>query len=112
MPYKLIEGEKIKDWRGYAESSIIYVAIVDEGFCDDMICLEQTLHAKSIKIPSILVIKEGINQTIPDLFDGLNLIMTLYYNDSNKEEVMKKLGEKLRETKIKLDKEFGRENET
>ena len=112
MPYKLIEGEKIKDWKGFVDSSAIYVAIVDEGFCDNMICLEQTLYAKSINIPSILVIKEGINQTIPDLFDGLNLIETLYYNDSNRKEIMKKLGKKLKEIKIKLDKEFGRENET
>jgi len=93
----MIDGQKEHDWRKAMDACGIYIALITENFNDDMKCLEQILHAKETQIPTIQLWEEGVELTIPDLFKGLNVVATLYFNHDNKYEIRKKLTNKIKE---------------
>ena len=75
----------------------LYLAVVDEYFCKDIKCVEQTLFAKDKQIPTIILIEEGVKLSIPDLFDKVNIVAKYEYNENNVYEIRKKLQDKIME---------------
>lgn len=83
----VVDGQHTIDWRKELEESQLYVAIITESFCDDMMCLEQTLFAKEYQIPTIILWHKGVVIDIPDLLEGMDIRETLYFNEENKHEI-------------------------
>lgn len=95
----VIDGQEERNWRGALDDSDLYIAIVSKHFSEDTECIEQTIYAKERKIPTILLWREGVESSIPDLFDGMNIVAEFIFNDENFEEMVQKLKSKVQELK-------------
>lgn len=92
----IIDGQGIKDWKKLLEESNVYIALVTKDFCDDMLCVEQTMFAKTHNIPTIVLWHKGVSLSIPDIFDGMNIRKILYFDEENKHEIKKGLEEAIK----------------
>ena len=95
----IVDGQVEKDWKELMESSQMYIALVTEGFYDNIDCIEQTLYAKNQNIPTIIIHHNDVIPEIPDLFKGMNIIERYNFNDSNKDEVRARFNKKILEIK-------------
>lgn len=90
-----IDGHKENDWKKAMEGVNLYIAVVDKYFCDDIRCIEQTLFAKDRQIPTIILMEEGIELSVPDLFNKANVVAKYIFNDHNALEIKEKLQNKI-----------------
>lgn len=77
------------------DKSEIFLALITTNYYDDMEALECFLYAKNKKKPMIILIQEGTEEKIPDLFENCRILNKIYFSDpsdmSNKLiEIMKK----------------------
>ena len=93
----VIDGQKLRDWRKDMDESYVYIALVEDDFSENIRCIEQTLYAKAKKIPTIILILEGTELSIPDLFEGCNVVAKFIFNENNKFEIKRKFMNKVRE---------------
>ena len=82
------------------DASGIFVAVIIELSCSNISVLEQTLYAKNKQIPAILIYKEGVELSIPDLFKGMNIKAQFTFNEENKHEINKKLNRAIKNIQI------------
>ena len=80
-----------KDWKEVLESSDIHIIIVYKDFCEDVRCIEQVISAKQYNMPTVIAWEENAKLTIPDLFEGLNIVKILYFNQENKHIIAKQI---------------------
>ena len=99
----IVDGQETVNWKKEMESAHYYIALVTEGFYDNITCIEQTLYAKTNNIPTVILHHDDVIPTIPDLFKGMNMVAILNFNDDNKKEITKKLAKVMKEMKKKQE---------
>ena len=84
------------------EDCRVYIVLINEHFFDDAYCIEQTLYAKERNMPTVLLWLEGVESTIPDLFNGMDIKNKIIFNEENKYEMRNKLIETLKSIDLEL----------
>ena len=84
------EIDKIKK---AVEESEIFLAIIDEGFLNNIECLEQFLYAKFLKKPVVILEEDNALERFPKLTEGCDIILKLHLakDESPPKDLSKKI---------------------
>lgn len=83
-------------WKKQIENSDVFMLkIINDINCTSK-TVEQVLYAKSLNKPFVILIKEGIEISVPDLFEECTIISKEYFTKENFVEVYETTKEKIR----------------
>lgn len=74
--------KELVPWKRLLEDSEVFLCIVTKNFFQNNNCLEQAIYAKNLNKPFALIVEKGTEMTIPDLFEGVDIVLQLEYTSA------------------------------